>query len=339
MRSIATASIFLGFAAAAAAQNLVSAKAGLIHYVEGDVLVAGRPVEQKISTFTTMQPGEHLTTGEGRAEVLLGPGVVLRVGEHSIVSLINNDITDTRLELLAGAIILEAAETVKDNKTTILAQGRVITPKKDGLFSVEAGPAPYLRVWNGEVEVTEGGKTVTVKAGREMALYGEGKIERFEADDTDALYRWAKRRSSYLAAASISGARNADRWVDVYGPSRWLWNPYMNMFTFIPSRGVWTSPFGWAFYSPGAVWTVFAPRWGGWGGVAPSNPAWDSPRWNPNLGYNTVPMRTPTGVYGGGGGTLGGGGGAVSAPSAPSAPSRGSGGMGPAVGAGGNGGN
>jgi hypothetical protein len=237
MRWIATAGLVLGFAATAAAQNLVSAKAGLIHYAEGDVLVAGRPVEQKVSTFTTMKPGEHLTTAEGRAEVLLGPGVVLRVAENSIVSMISNDITDTRLELFAGQIILEAAETVKDNKTTILAQGRVIVPKKDGLFSVEAGPAPYLRVWNGEVEVTEDGKTVTVKAGREMALYGDGKIEKFEDDDTDALYRWAKRRSSYLAAASISGARNADRWVDTYGPSRWLWNPYMNMYTFIPSRG------------------------------------------------------------------------------------------------------
>jgi hypothetical protein len=338
MRWLTTVGLALATATAVPAQNMVSAKAGLVHYAEGDVLVAGNPVEQKMSVFTTMKPGEHITTTEGRAEVLLGPGVVLRVSENSIVKLINNEVTDTRLELLAGQIILEAADTVKDNKTTILAQGRVISPKKDGLFSVEAGPAPYLRVWNGEVDVTEDGKTQVIKGGRELALYGEGKIEKFEKDDTDPLYRWAKRRSGYLAVASVSGARNADRWIDSFGASRWMWNPYMNMFTFIPMRGVWMSPFGWSFYSPGAVWALYTPRWGGWGGGGSAmNPT--GPRFDPNLGYNTIPMRSPTRVGGYGGGSVGGGGGAVAAPSAPAAPSRGGGSMGPAVGAGGRRGN
>ncbi len=36
------------------------------------------------------------------------------------------------------------------------------------------------------------------------------------------------------------------------GPG-WYWNPYWDMYGFIPGDGIWYSPFGWPFYSPWAV--------------------------------------------------------------------------------------
>ena len=33
------------------------------------------------------------------------------------------------------------------------------------------------------------------------------------------------------------------------GPG-WYWNPYWDMYGFIPGDGIWYSPFGWPFYSP-----------------------------------------------------------------------------------------
>ncbi len=316
MRWITTFGLVGIAASTAMAQNLVSAKAGLVHYAEGDVVVAGKAVEQKISLFTTIKPGETLTTAEGRAEVLLGPGVILRVAENSNVKLVNNDVTDTRVELISGTVIVEAADTVKENRTTILHKGATVVPKKDGLYTIETGPTLSVRTWDGEADVIEDGQTTEVKGGRIFNLDGVEKAQKFDKDDTDALYRWAKRRSSYLAMASISGARSADRWNYNSGISNWLWNPYMNMYTFIPRRGIWTSPFGWSYYSPAAVYAVFSPSYGSvWGGgnVGPS-----IPRYNPNLGYSTVPMRSPGGVMSGNGG----GGGASAAPSAPA--SRGS---------------
>ncbi len=303
----------------AAAQNVVSAKAGLVHYTEGDVLVAGKPVEKQVGLFTTLKPGESLSTTQGRAEVLLGPGVFLRVGEKSTIKLVANDPVDTKLELVAGTIIIEAAETVKDNRTTIIHEGVSLWPKKDGVYTIETEPELQARTWDGELAVEEDGKITTVKGGRVFAINTDDKPEKFDKDNTDSLYRWASRRSSYIAMANVSGARNAERWGITGGGSSWLFNSYLGMYTFMPYRGIWNSPFGWAFYSPASVWNAYyyPPVYGGWrGGGGSSGPSW-SPTYNPNLGYNTIPMRMPSGVSMGGGG----GGGISAAPSA--APARG----------------
>jgi len=311
--------VLLAAALAVSAQNLISAKAGLVHYVEGDVLVNGKPVERKPSLFTTIKPGELLTTGEGRAEVLLGPGVFLRIAENSILRLINAELTDTRVELIAGAAIVEAADTIKENKTTILLQDAAIVLKKEGIYRFQADPAA-VRVWTGEAAAIQAGKTVAVKSGRELALASMTAVK-VDPEQTDELYRWAKRRSGYVALANISGARRAEQWgVPVSGYAGWYFNPWFNMFTFIPARGIWNSPFGWRFFSPGAVGWLYQP---GFAAIGTGNRV-DSfgrsvPSWNADLGYATVPTRSSYGIGSSGayragsyaGGAEAGGGGSV----------------------------
>ena len=46
------------------------------------------------------------------------------------------------------------------------------------------------------------------------------------------------------------------------GPG-WYWNPYWDMYGFIPGDGIWYSPFGWPFYSPWVA--LYAPGWYGYG--------------------------------------------------------------------------
>ncbi|HEU0124317.1 MAG TPA: hypothetical protein VFQ91_27555, partial [Bryobacteraceae bacterium] len=84
----AAAYLFLGGFTSAFGQSVISAKAGVVHYTEGDVaiLAGGKstPVETHTGgKFTEMKDGQELTTTEGRAEVLLNPGVFLRLGENS----------------------------------------------------------------------------------------------------------------------------------------------------------------------------------------------------------------------------------------------------------------
>ena len=41
----------------------------------------------------------------------------------------------------------------------------------------------------------------------------------------------------------------------------WYWDPWFSAFTFMPAGGIFYSPFGWGFYSPGLVYR--APFYGG----------------------------------------------------------------------------
>ncbi|MCX6599683.1 MAG: hypothetical protein NTV70_25295 [Acidobacteria bacterium] len=299
--------LFCALAASALAQSLISAKSGLIHYAEGDVLLAGKPVELKTSVFQTMKTGETLATEEGRAEVLLGPGVFLRMSDHTQVKMINGEITDSRIELKDGTIIIEAADSVKTNRTLVLVGGQEIAINKDGVYSITAGPQASVRVWSGELAVG----SALLKGGRVMML-ADGKVEKFDKEQTDSLYRWASRRASYVAMANMSAART----VQLDSPrgwttGGWYYNTFFNMFTYLPGQGAWNSPFGYRYWSPGAVLAVYQPVFSGGGSGGgpsfggPGAGGWQS-SYNPNLGYSTIGGRTGGGVNGG-----------ISVPSAP----------------------
>ena len=82
---------------AALAQSVISARSGLIHYVEGQVYLGDQPVETKFGSFPEVKENGQLRTEDGRAEVLLTPGVFLRLGENSSFRMVTNRlIVDTR---------------------------------------------------------------------------------------------------------------------------------------------------------------------------------------------------------------------------------------------------
>lgn len=323
-----TAALFLLSAGGSLyAQNVISAKSGIIHLAEGDVLVNGKTPETKVGVFSSLKPSELLTTAEGRAEVLLAPGMVIRVGEHTTIKMVNNELSDTRVELVEGTINVEASDNVKENKTTILVKDAKISLTKNGIYSFDTKPLE-ARVWDGEALVEQAGKSTELKEGRVMALDGDAKVAKFDKDNTDSLYRWAKRRSGYLAAANMSGAGLSNTssvssyWMGAgAGMGGWFYNNYFGMYTYLPTRGVWNSPFGYRFFSPSAWMNAFyysPPVYYGNSGGGVNMPR---PVYNSDLGYSTMPARSMGGYSGGG---MSGGG--VSA--APSAPAAGGGGGG-----------
>src|SRR5689334_14730071 len=89
----------------ASAQPVIGAKSGLISYVEGKVWLADKLVELQPTQFPDVKENTVLRTGEGRAEVLLMPGVVLRLGDESSFRMITNRLIDTRIELLTGSAV------------------------------------------------------------------------------------------------------------------------------------------------------------------------------------------------------------------------------------------
>src|ERR1700730_3166842 len=89
----------------ASAQSVISAKSGLIHYVEGRAYLNDQLIESKFGEFPDVKENQQLRTEEGRAEILLTPGVFLRLGENSAIRMVTNRLIDTRLELLSGSAL------------------------------------------------------------------------------------------------------------------------------------------------------------------------------------------------------------------------------------------
>lgn len=273
------------------AQALISAKSGLIHYVEGRVRLDGRAVEPKFGQFPHIGVGGVLQTEAGRAEVLLSPGAFLRVAENSQVRLLSDRLSDTRLEVLAGVVLLECAELLKGNALTLQFQAHEIAIRDDGLYRLDADAAE-LRVYAGQAVVDSGGPAVTVKKGAALALDGSLQTRRFDTKTGDALFRWSKRRAEYIAMANVASAKTLHDSGIGWRGNGWYWNPYFGMFTYIPYRGVLNSPFGWRYYSPREVYVVYEPP------RQAAFAAWDpTPRYNQNLGYATI-APTPRGTSG-----------------------------------------
>ncbi len=256
----ALAASFLAAIPAAAASSAIP---GTVNYIEGQVAVAGQTVTSQSVGSVQLQPNQVLETGQGRAEILLTPGVFIRVGDNSAVRLISPGLADTRVELLRGQAIVEVAELFKDNNLWVMMNGSSTRLEKQGLYAFNAD-SRLVQVFDGEAMVQQNDRTVELKKGHQLALGGAWKAAHFDPRSAAAqgpLYAWSNLRSEYVAEASMQSAQNVfvgggAYW---YGPG-WYWNPYWAMYGFIPGDGIWYSPFGWPFFSP---WVVYG--FGGYG--------------------------------------------------------------------------
>jgi hypothetical protein len=252
-----------------------------------------------------------LATGEGRVELLLTPGVFLRLTDNSSVRMISNVLADTRLEVVTGSALIEVGELLEHNAISFEAAERHIALAKKGLYRITASPS-RLRVYDGQAQITGGSETLTAKKSHEIDLDTAKLVDaKFDTKDTDSFYRWSARRAEYVATANVISARvasNSDyRSGFTSGASAWSWNPYFGMYTFLPRNGIYWSPFGSPFYSPGVITGIYIPHRGvsTASGVPASVGIGSASAASPAVGG----MASRGGVNGGTGGLRGGAGG------------------------------
>ena len=208
-RSILGVSLFVALTGTAAlAQSVISAHSGLIHYVEGRVLLDGKPIEVSLTSFPEVKPDMELRTEDGRAEVLLNPGVFLRLAEHSSIRMVANKLSDSRVEFLSGSAVIEASRELaqKDNAVTIDYKGSSVLLRKSGIYRFDSEPAQF-RVYSGEAELKTDSNAMVVKSGKEVSLNGMVAVEKFDSKDSDSLDRWSQRRAEYVSMANVSAAK------------------------------------------------------------------------------------------------------------------------------------
>ncbi len=248
----------------------------MIHLTEGTVELDGNVIQSpaKLGEFLDVKTGQTLATKDGDAEVLLTPGVFLRVAENSSFKMVSNKLDDTRVEVLSGSAMLQVGELLQGNAITVLFHNADISLDKKGLYRLDSDPA-RLRVFDGEAQVSSGELTpVTVRKAHELAFDGDNlEAKNFDTKETDAFYRWNARRDEYISEANVYAAKSArdnGQGMGFYtaspygggmygGAGAWAFNPYFGMFTYMPFNGMFYSPFGYGYFSPYMVGQLYMP--------------------------------------------------------------------------------
>jgi hypothetical protein len=250
-----------------------------LNYVEGQVYVADQLLDQNSVGKTNVQVGQSLRTETGKAEILLTPGVFLREGDNSSLEVVAASLTDTEVRLTRGHAMVEVDQIYPQNNLRVVEGNATVRITKPGLYDFDL-QQNQIRVFDGEATVQDGDKQIKLKGGYDLSLAANApeKSAKFnkKALNGDDLYRWSSLRSDYVAEANVDAARIvvADGWYGGYGAGYWgagwgwgpgwggwYWDPYFSAFTFMPGGGIFYSPFGWGFYSPGFVYR--APFYGG----------------------------------------------------------------------------
>ena len=249
---------------------------GVLNYVEWQAAIGGQVLGPNSVCNVKLSAGESLSTQNGKAELLLTPGVFLRIGGNSEIQMLSPDIVNTVLTLQRGRALVEVDRIYTSNNVRINENGASVQLTKAGLYDFDADHG-QVRVFDGAAQVQAAGRNMDLKKDHELVLAGNLKSHKFdEKAHQDDFFRWASLRSSYLADANVDAARQYTG-AATYGyggaypasynagwdGTGWYWDPWFSAYTFIPGDGIFYSPFGWGFYSP---WFVGAVPFYGYGG-------------------------------------------------------------------------
>lgn len=183
------------------AQSVISTHSGVIHFFEGAVYLGDRPLESHLGRFPSVPQGAELRTAEGRAEVLLTPGVFLRIGEQSGIRMVANDLADTQVELRTGSAIVDSGEPNSGTSVTLIYKDWRVHFLQKGVYRINADP-PCLWVRQGQAEVFTGSNEEPVSVERGMTLPFASVLvpELPNKLPNDALNEWAIGRSQSISA-------------------------------------------------------------------------------------------------------------------------------------------
>jgi hypothetical protein len=273
--------LILALCSVAAAQDLISAKAGYLNYREN----------WRSGDRRQLADGETFRSTRGRSELLLTPGSFLRLEQGAEIRMISTQLIAPAVELVDGIVGLEVNEIAKNGRLTLLwgpyRDDQAVVIEKRGLYRFHAD-ARSLRIYVQDGKLQVPGMKDALGRGKWVELTAQGaprEVARFERKYRDSFDLWSANRASQLSFAS---RRSAFSLMDARFPgSVWAFNGFCGCYTFLP-RSFMYSPWGYSFYSPRTIYVVMQPPsssignrggdpgWGGRGGLA-SGPAVSAP--------------------------------------------------------------
>lgn len=247
-------------------QYVVSAKAGGVNFVSGDVSVKrqGFKVIEPLTAQSNLESGDVVSTGiSSRLEVLLIPGSYLRVGDNTEFEFSDSSLETLRVRLIRGSAIVEV--TNNDDARSLLSvhtPQSSVTIDKRGLYRIDVLPNGTTQIFvrkgralvrnaAGEITKLEEGKYLSVRAVETATSKFDKKA------DGDYLDSWSRERSETVVAAnrrlsdrSLASAYSSyrglgnSRWGFGASSGLWLYDPFFRGRTFLPFYGGLSSPYG-----------------------------------------------------------------------------------------------
>src|SRR5262245_24865613 len=160
-----------------ALQYIVSAKAGWVNYVDGQVNVQ---MHQQVAVNMPIEAGPR-----SHAELLLSPGSFLRVGEQSSAVFDSIDVTNIAVRVLKGDAIIEVADTDKHTPIHVATGNLRAVIVSPGLYRFSGDTAMVI---DGKLRTVD--PTTIIKKGKQVTAAGgsyiENRTELAFADDLDS---------------------------------------------------------------------------------------------------------------------------------------------------------
>jgi hypothetical protein len=205
----------LGVCPCGIAQDVVSASSGVLQYFEGAVQLDDHGVEHKAAVFPSLKNGSVLRTGKGRAELLLTPGVYLRLDEDTSVRLLSNSLVDTRMEVVRGGVLLDNLNAPSSDVVTLVYEGAQVHFPKPGVYRMDCNLGE-MQTYIGEAEVRRGSGSPISVDGQHLYYFALALTVSKYTNDEDEFYDWAHNRSDLIseqnerASAEQEEAQDAD---------------------------------------------------------------------------------------------------------------------------------
>ena len=237
---------------------VITAKAGGVNYVQGDVNVTRQAGKSGLLLKgDAVDVGDQVSTGaNGRVEVLLNPGSYLRVDENSAFQFKTTELEDLQILVTRGSVMLEVF-AANDFKVA------VSTPKQNydlvdtGIYRVDVATDGNARieVWKGKAEVGD----AVLKGGRAASeLDGQVAVAKFDRDERDGFENWSRDRAKELAKAkdslrdktlrtSLMQSFLGGRWNMYNSFGLWVYDARFGRHCFLPFGYGWSSPYGFGF--------------------------------------------------------------------------------------------
>jgi hypothetical protein len=256
MLRLATVALALLAIPSAFAQLAISVRSGLIHQVEGKASVDGEPVQLNFGKFPVVKEGKTLATDDGRVELLLTPGVFLRLDRNSSVKMLSSALSNTLVEIPRGAALVEVVELGKEHRVAVKLADSETLLSRSGLYQFDASLG-QVRVYEGKAQVSLKEESIAVGKGHSATVGSGLTAGKFDAKDTDSLYEWSQERAYLIARANVGAASSFKSNGYQMSTSGWAWNPDYGLLTFLPRSGYYRGGFGLGYYSPGSVWQYY----------------------------------------------------------------------------------
>src|ERR1700756_1043334 len=131
------------------------ASPGTVNYVEGAVYLNGSQLNSKDVGNTTLEPGQEITNGTCKVEVLFTPGGFLRLDDNSAVKMVPPNLTLTQVQIEKGRAGVEVDEIHDQNNLQVIDDDVATRLNKRGYYEFDANK-PEAMVFKGEAHAQVG---------------------------------------------------------------------------------------------------------------------------------------------------------------------------------------